>query len=53
MEIFIDKPELIQVMGKRSRSIAVQKYDVHNVNAVILNAMGLGSGVAIVEREQP
>jgi glycosyltransferase involved in cell wall biosynthesis len=53
MEIFIDKPELIRVMGKRSRSLAVQKYDVHKVNAVILNAMGLESGAAIVQREQP
>jgi glycosyltransferase involved in cell wall biosynthesis len=53
MEIFIDKPEIIRVMAKRSRSVAVQKYDVHKVNVVILNAMGLGSGAAIVEREQP
>jgi glycosyltransferase involved in cell wall biosynthesis len=52
MEIFIDKPELIREMGKRSRSLAVQKYDVHKVNAVILSAMGLESGAAIPERGQ-
>jgi hypothetical protein len=52
MEIFIDKPELIREMGKRSRSLAVQKYDVHKVSAVILSAMGLESGAAIPEREQ-
>jgi glycosyltransferase involved in cell wall biosynthesis len=53
MEIFIDKPELIREMGTRSRSLAVQKYDVHKVNAVILNAMGLESSAASVKREQP
>jgi hypothetical protein len=28
-------------MGKRSREIAEEKYDVENVNAVIMKAMGL------------
>jgi len=28
-------------MGKASRQIAVEKYDVHKVNAIILKAMGL------------
>jgi glycosyltransferase involved in cell wall biosynthesis len=41
MEVFIEKPELIRTMGKSSRSVAVQKYDVHRVNAVILRAMGI------------
>lgn len=41
MERFILQPELIERMGKRSREIAEEKYDVHKVNAVILRAMGL------------
>lgn len=41
MERFILEPELICRMGRRSREIAVEKYDVHKVNAVIIEAMGL------------
>lgn len=41
MRRFIDQPELIPAMGKRSREIAEEKYDVHKVNAVMLEAMGL------------
>lgn len=41
MEKFIKNPELIPVMGKRSREIAEEKYDVHKVNQKICEAMGL------------
>jgi glycosyltransferase involved in cell wall biosynthesis len=41
MERFILDPSLISRMGKRSREIAEEKYDVHKVNAVMLNAMGI------------
>jgi glycosyltransferase involved in cell wall biosynthesis len=41
MEQFINHPELIEQMGKISRQIAVEKYAVHKVNAVILKRMGL------------
>ena len=41
MEQFIVHPELIYQMGKRSRKIAEEKYDVHKVNEVIMRAMGL------------
>jgi glycosyltransferase involved in cell wall biosynthesis len=41
MEKFIHQPELIAIMGKRSREIAVEKYDVHNVNRAIMTTMGL------------
>ncbi|HHV77979.1 MAG TPA: glycosyltransferase family 4 protein [Syntrophothermus lipocalidus] len=41
MERFILNPEMIVEMGKKSREIAEQKYDVHKVNRVILEAMGL------------
>jgi glycosyltransferase involved in cell wall biosynthesis len=41
MERFINKPELIERMGKESRRIAEERFDVHKVNEVLLNAMGL------------
>lgn len=41
MERFILQPELIISMGRRSREIAEDKYDVNKVNAVIMNTMGL------------
>ncbi|MRR20910.1 glycosyltransferase family 1 protein [bacterium] len=47
MERFILQPELICRMGRRSREIAVEKYDVHKVNAVIIEAMGLADEKSI------
>ena len=41
MERFISSPELIFDMGNKSREIAVEKYDVHKVNHVIMQAMAL------------
>lgn len=41
MRRFIDSPRLIESMGRRSREIAEEKYDVHKVNAVMLDAMGI------------
>jgi glycosyltransferase involved in cell wall biosynthesis len=41
MEYFIEDPDLAEKMGQRSREIAEEKYDVHKVNAVILETMGL------------
>lgn len=38
---FIEQPELIASMGKRSREIAEQKYDVHKVNHHMLSEMGI------------
>lgn len=38
---FIEKPELLQSMGNRSRAIAEEKYDVHIVNKQMLKGMGL------------
>lgn len=40
IEEFIINPAMISQMGQRSREIAVAKYDVNQVNAVIFNAMG-------------
>jgi glycosyltransferase involved in cell wall biosynthesis len=38
---FIIKPDSIEAMGRESRRIAVDRYDVHKVNAVILEVIGL------------
>ena len=43
MRRFIEEPELIERMGRRSREIAEEKYDVHKVNKVMIEAMGLSS----------
>jgi glycosyltransferase involved in cell wall biosynthesis len=40
MEKFIEQPSLAESMGRESRRIAEQKYDVHKVNRVILEVMG-------------
>jgi glycosyltransferase involved in cell wall biosynthesis len=41
MERFIVAPDLIPKMGRRSREIAVEKFDVRKVNAVIMKTMGV------------
>ena len=41
MQFFIDNPDQIAVMGRASRRYAEDRYDVHNVNAAMLEAMGL------------
>jgi glycosyltransferase involved in cell wall biosynthesis len=41
MERFISRPDLIVSMGKLSRKIAVEKYDVQEVNTTIMKTMGL------------
>lgn len=41
MEKFLLEPELICRMGEQSRRIVTEKYDVHKVNAVMIDAMGL------------
>lgn len=38
---FIDRPELMATMGRRSREIAEDKYDVNKVNTVMLREMGI------------
>lgn len=38
---FIGDPDLATRMGRRSREIAEDKYDVHKVNAVMLREMGI------------
>lgn len=41
MERFLQDPDLAVRMGGKSREIAEAKYDVHKVNSVMLEAMGL------------
>lgn len=41
MEKFIEDPGLITPMGKKSRQIAEDKYDVHKVNQDIVRILGL------------
>lgn len=41
MEKFILNPELINIMGKASRKIAEDKFDVHSVNNFMISEMGL------------
>jgi len=41
MEKFLLEPELIEQMGKKSREIAIDKYDVHKVNTSMINEMAL------------
>jgi glycosyltransferase involved in cell wall biosynthesis len=43
MEYFILNPDSIASMGETSRKMAVEKYDVHEVNATIMETMGLSS----------
>lgn len=41
MLCFLEDSALIEKMGKRSRAIAEERYDVHKVNAVMLQEMGM------------
>ena len=41
MERFLIEPDLIHRMGAKSRQHATEKYDIHKVNAVMIDAMGL------------
>lgn len=38
---FVANPTLVKVMGEKSRRIAEQRFDVHQINKHILDAMGL------------
>lgn len=38
---FVEQPELISQMGKRARKMAEEKYDVHEVNRVMLREMNI------------
>jgi hypothetical protein len=38
----LDPPGRIETMGRKSRALAEDKYDVDKVNAVMLREMGIG-----------
>lgn len=42
MRRFCERPDLAEAMGARSRRLAEERFDVHKVNAAIVEAMGLG-----------
>ena len=41
LQYFIEDPKLIESMGQRSRDIALNKYDVHQVNKHMLGEMDI------------
>jgi len=41
MQHFLDSPRLLSSMGQQSRRLVIEKFDVHKVNAVMLNEMGI------------
>ena len=38
---FVEDPTLIETMGKESRRLAEERFDVHEINALILREMGI------------
>ncbi len=40
---FVRNPDLVQAMGRASRRLAQEKYDVHKVNEVMLRSMGIAA----------
>lgn len=49
MEKFILRPELCSIMGRESRKIVEKKYDVHQVNKMILNRIDLWSESSCIQ----
>lgn len=41
MQQLLDSPGLLSSMGQQSRRLVIEKFDVHKVNAVMLNEMGI------------
>lgn len=41
MQKFIEQPSLVAQMGQRSRNRAVERYDVHKVNSIMLEEMAI------------
>jgi len=52
MRRFIDDPALAPKMGAEGRRLAEEHYDVHKVNAQIMEFMGLGGGAAPSDAER-
>ncbi len=43
-ERFVERPELVAEMGQQSRRLAEERFDVHRVNAQMLEVMGIAGG---------
>ncbi len=57
MERFIADPSLVEPMGRASRLLAEQRFDVHRINAEILDALEIaqpraGRAAAIVSADR-
>lgn len=53
MERFILKPELIDKMGRASRRIAEERFDVNKINKIILGEMGISKSEMKSPRKSP
>jgi glycosyltransferase involved in cell wall biosynthesis len=51
MEAFIDNPSWIEAMGKKSRQLAEQRFDVHKINAALLGVMGLTASQGMLNHQ--
>ena len=45
MERFAEQPDLIESMGRESRRMAEEQFDIRRVNTAILATMGIVAGV--------
>ncbi|MES2288367.1 MAG: glycosyltransferase family 4 protein [Pseudomonadota bacterium] len=50
---FLEKPELIQRMGRESRRLAEERYDVHQINRAILGEFGIGQSSPSIAKSLP
>lgn len=41
MQRFIEQPDLVRAMGRESRRLAEERFDVHKINAVMLEVLGI------------
>lgn len=53
MEALLSGPARLDAMGRRSRELAEERFDVHRVNEVILSTLALWNGPSLPPREAP
>lgn len=53
MERFILRPELIDKMGRASRGIAEERFDVHKINDFILQQIGISKNELKISKKSP
>lgn len=49
MSRFIENPALIEAMGRNSRRLAEERFDVRRINACILQILGIPAAAALAE----